>query len=59
MKEKINQAIRGYRLENPGATKGLTDMQVLEQMFLVLSRLYPSLLRVVDLRDGELKFSIR
>ena len=58
MIDKLKNAIRKFRLENPGATSGLTDEQVLEAMFLVLSRQHPSRFRVVGCKDGKLNFRI-
>jgi len=59
MIDKLKKAIRKFRLENPGATSGLTDDQVVESMFLVLSQQYPSRFSLVGSKDGQLKFRIR
>jgi hypothetical protein len=59
MKDRLNAAIRKFRLANPESTKGLTDDEVLEQVFLVLSRHYPSRFAVVGVKDGKLNFRIR
>ena len=59
MIDKLKNAIRKFRLENPRAASGLTDEQVLEAMFLVLSRQHPSRVRVVGCKDGKLNFSIK
>ena len=59
MIDKLKKAIRTFRLENPGATSGLTDDQVVEAMFLVLSRQHPSRFRVVGCKDGKVKFRIK
>jgi hypothetical protein len=59
MIDKLKNAIRKFRLENPGATSGFTDEQVLEAMFLVLSRQHPSRVSLVGSKDGQLKFRIR
>ena len=58
MIDKLKNAIRKFRLENLGATSGLTDEQVLEAMFLVLSRQQPSRFSVVGWKDGKLNFRI-
>ena len=59
MIDELKKAIRKFRLENPGATSGLTDDQVVEAMFLVLSRQHPSRFSVVGSKHGQLKFRIK
>ena len=59
MIDELKKAIRKFRLENPGATSGLTDDQVMESMFLVLSQQYPSRFSVVGCKDGQHKFRIK
>jgi len=59
MIDKLKNAIRKFRLENPGATSGLTDEQVLETMFLILSQQHPSRFKVIGCKDGKLNFRIK